>query len=108
MSSQLTQRMFGRGLCEAPSAAREIRGKNIAATDPEPICRNRRLFILFLELVINVTSTHQYSVTGDLQSCHCEAFEKGRGNLIETNNRDCFASLAMTLCKGFLQSITLL
>jgi hypothetical protein len=59
MSSQLTQRIFGRGVFEAPSAARGIRGKNIAAIEPELICRNRRLLILFAELIINATSTHQ-------------------------------------------------
>jgi hypothetical protein len=57
MSSQLTQRIFGL-LFEVSSALAEIRVKNIAATEPELICRNRRLFILFAEPVINATSKY--------------------------------------------------
>jgi hypothetical protein len=50
--------MFG-CVFELSSALTGIWGKNIAATEPELICRNLRLFTLFTELVINVTSTYQ-------------------------------------------------
>jgi len=43
-----------------------------------------------------IVSKNLCSATFDLRSCHCEAFEKGRGNLLPFNIRDCFASLAMT------------
>ena len=37
-----------------------------------------------------------WCVTYDLRGCHCEAFEKGRGNLVPSKGIDCFALLAMT------------